>query len=437
MNRTRGVAPRLLDEPRFRRFCLAELLSQVGDNAFNYGLLIMVVARDERTIFSTLLLVAFIVPALLIGLIGGIVVDHLPRRLVLTTVPLVKVALLMLYLLGTGDLWHLYVLAATFSACRQFYGPAVAAAVPALVTGTRLVSATAMLNLVTAAGQAIGMAILAPLILKLPGEKAFVAALALIFFAGGVRVATVPALTLPTPDYAGHRRRGIGTALSEGLRAIRADRASFRAMVQLTFTSMSILILFPLVPLFTHEVVGLDTEDSVFLFTPAVLGVVAGLRLSEYLAGWLGPARLATVAYLLFLMGITALGFVEAVVGLVADENTLNVPMLAALFDVNAAAVVTIVAVMPIGFAYAVILSSARAVLTQRSAVELRGRVFATQVTIANLVALPPLVTAGLLTDPLGVRAVLVGVATLSFAGSILAPRRFWWARPVATAAVH
>lgn len=418
----RTSASPLLDDRRFRRFCLAEACSQVGDNAFNYALLVMVVSRDSSAFFTTLLVISFLVPSLLVGLGAGIVVDGLPRRLVLVTVPLIKVALLALFLLGDRPLAQIYLLAGAFAVCRQFYGPAVSAAVPAIAPESRLVSATAMMGLIATAGQGLGMVILAPLALKTLGEEPLIVTLAALFFAGGTLIAFTPRLTLPEST-AGRRRAGMLAAMFEGVRAIRADAQSLTAMTLLTLTSMTLLILVPLVPLYTREVAGLTPENSVFLFTPAVVGVLAGLRLAEPLANLLGRTRLAVVAFVPFLAGIAGLAFVEAAAAAVSTDNSLPVPVIGEVFDLNAAGALTVLLVVPLGFAYALVLSSARAELTARSAVEIRGRVFATQVTLANLVAVPPLLLAGALTDVVGARPILVAVPVLCLVATAFVPR--------------
>src|SRR5579883_1074970 len=80
------VFPALRASPRFRRFWIARLLSHTAQNALLLGLLVTVVNRTGSTIHSSLLVLTFVVPAALLGLIGGVVTDRLPsRELLLTT----------------------------------------------------------------------------------------------------------------------------------------------------------------------------------------------------------------------------------------------------------------------------------------------------------------------------------------------------------------
>src|SRR5437763_509462 len=80
---TRSAAPHLKTNARFRRFWLGRLLANSAQNAILLALLLTVVNRTGSTIHSSLLILSFIVPATLLGIVGGVVVDHLPKRPVL------------------------------------------------------------------------------------------------------------------------------------------------------------------------------------------------------------------------------------------------------------------------------------------------------------------------------------------------------------------
>ncbi|MGI8550997.1 MAG: hypothetical protein ACR2PL_09470, partial [Dehalococcoidia bacterium] len=87
------VNPALRASLRFRRFWLARLLSHTAQNAILLGLLVTVVNKTGSTIHSSLLVLTFVVPCALLGLVGGIVVDRLPKREVLLTASLFRTAL--------------------------------------------------------------------------------------------------------------------------------------------------------------------------------------------------------------------------------------------------------------------------------------------------------------------------------------------------------
>src|SRR5947209_16627471 len=75
--------PSLRTNPRFRRFWFGRLLANIAQNAILLALLVTVVNRTGSTIHSSLLVLSFVIPAAVLGVIGGVVVDHLPKRGVL------------------------------------------------------------------------------------------------------------------------------------------------------------------------------------------------------------------------------------------------------------------------------------------------------------------------------------------------------------------
>jgi sugar phosphate permease len=65
----------------------------------------------------------------------------------------------------------------------------------------------------------------------------------------------------------------------------------------------------------------------------------------------------------------------------------------------------------PLGFAYAMVNAPAQTTLHERAPADMRGRVFASQVVLANAVGILPLIVAGSVADILGVTLVLFMIA--------------------------
>src|SRR5438477_6381059 len=70
---------RLRVNTRFRRFWAGRLLANVAQNAILFALLVIVVNRTGSSIHASLLVLSFIMPAAVLGVVGGVVVDHLPK----------------------------------------------------------------------------------------------------------------------------------------------------------------------------------------------------------------------------------------------------------------------------------------------------------------------------------------------------------------------
>src|SRR3954470_13167480 len=98
MVRAPPAASSLKTSSRFRRFWFGRLLANTAQNAILFALLVIVVNRTGSTVHSSLLVLSFIVPATVFGIIGGVVVDHLPKRGVLVVCCVLRALLSLVFL---------------------------------------------------------------------------------------------------------------------------------------------------------------------------------------------------------------------------------------------------------------------------------------------------------------------------------------------------
>lgn len=84
-------------------------------------------------------------------LVGGVVADRLPRRLVMVSSDVanvcVRTAMGVLLLTGHAQVWHLFVLQALGGAATAFYSPASSGLVPEVVERSRLQQANALMGI--------------------------------------------------------------------------------------------------------------------------------------------------------------------------------------------------------------------------------------------------------------------------------------------------
>jgi MFS family permease len=143
------AAPRQRSPLRERPFALlwaSGLVSDIGDWMLLIGLPVFVFALTGSALTTSTVFVAELVPAIVVGQIGGVLVDRLDRRRLLVAASLVQaVGLLPLLLVDSPDrLWIVYVVAAVQSGLARICGPAVSALVPATVEAASLAQANAL-----------------------------------------------------------------------------------------------------------------------------------------------------------------------------------------------------------------------------------------------------------------------------------------------------
>ena len=147
-----------LRQPSFLWFWLAQTVSLLGDRVYSVALpfLLFELGGDAGQLGQ--LLATYMVPQVLFLLVGGVLVDRLPRRMTLIVSNLFHVAVLAIVILlmvgGRLELVHLYALSALFGLASAFFMPATASIVPQLVARESLTRANAVRSL---AGELAGI----------------------------------------------------------------------------------------------------------------------------------------------------------------------------------------------------------------------------------------------------------------------------------------
>jgi len=410
----------LLENRRFVSLCLARFLSSTAQHAIYFGLLIVVVERTGSSIHSGLLIFCFLLPGVLTGLYAGVVADRSPKRLVMFLSQALRAAACVAFFLWGDSVWRLYAIILGFATVAQFNSPAESAAVPAIVPYERLASANALLNLTSILAQGAGMLVLAPLFMKTVGEEPLFIVAALLFAGAAFVVTSLSGLEAG----ARHGERPVvpGGGLTEEFRkawrTILYDSKVCSAVVQLTLATTAILVLATLLPHYLSEVLGTRVDNAAFVFAPAAIGLFAGLRLAPWLGQRIGNAQVVTTGFVLFLVCLASLGFVEEFAGLMRDQATTFTDAIE-WTGLSLDATVAMGLSIPLGFAYSLVGVAARAVLHERAPADMLGRIFAMQMVLGSLAAIIPLFIVGGLAELVSARVVIILVTAAVLALAI------------------
>jgi MFS family permease len=432
-----GTPPSLLNEPEFRTLWLSRLLSQTAQGALLYAMLILVVDLSDRTVFSSLFVMCSIIPSMIFGLPAGVAVDAVPRRGLLVGLNLFRAAF-MLFIVSASEPSLSDVFAATIGiwVIHQFYSPGEASLMASLVPASRYTSGQALFNLALTIAQALGLVLLAPLMLRAGGPRLVFAFAGLLFLSAAVLTALLPtvpaALRRPVRN-----RRNLREILGEGWRFVRGDRQTFEAILDDVLVGIGMSALVVIVPFYLERVLGTSKENTVFVFAPAALGLVLGLRVAPLLGRMFGERMVATISLFVFAGCVAALGFVEQTYNLLTGPLPLPLDRIGDLLSISPLILVAMLISIPAGFASALVNVAARSILLARTPEQVRGQVIATQGLMGNLGALIPTLLAGIATDIFGVQPVAVAIA---LAIAIVALAAHTWGRrpplPVETASL-
>lgn len=425
-----GKQPSLLRDEAFFLYWLSRLLTQIGQGALVYALLIILVDRTDASFFNSLFVVSALLPSLAFGIPAGIVVDSIPRRPLMVGLNLLRFMFALALVAREPSLPGIFAASLAIWTIQQFYSPAESSLLPSLVPRGRLTSAQAMSNLALSLAQAIGMVMLAPLLLKTAGPSSLFAICAALFVIAAMLTCLLPMVDEHlVASVARKSGRRVKEALSTGWRAICHDRVLYEVLTDDVLVGIGGSALVVITPLYLKGVLNTDAENTVFVFAPGALGLVIGLRMSTWMGRMIGPRRAATWNLMLFAACIGSLGFVSSIHRFLTDGFKIPVDRIADILHLPPLILIVMVLSVPAGFASSVVSVCSRAVLLARTVPAARGQVIATQSLIQNVGALVPTLVAGIAADLIGVERVAIAIALLMAGGAVAALTKY---RPVA-----
>jgi len=390
---TRDARPQLrpLAIPAFRSLFLATLASSFGTLVAAVALAVDVKDRTQSGLWVGALLIVGFLPAIVIGLLAGPLVDRLSRRRLMVAADLVRMAV-FLALPFVSSAGVIVALAAVAGVATGFFRPAVMAGMPNLVPEDELPRANSLLQSVENVSWAVGP-VLGGLVAGTAGPSVAYLLNAGSFLVSAVLIARIPSRLLQSAEA---ESRGHWRDLGDGLLLVVRSRPLVTVLVVWS------------VAVFGS---GAVSVGEIFLAKDALHGgdlgygilfgsIGVGLAFGSFVAGGL-ERRLGVPLLYSVAIAVMAAGFAGA----------------AASPDVWIAAVCCAVGGLGNGAA-----GVCNALLVQRGAPDsMRGRAF-TVIMSANFVALTVgMAAAGPILDAYGPRATWAGAAALIGLAAIVA----------------
>ena len=196
-------------------------MSRLGDNIYTVALAWWVLRETGSAAAMGTVLVCSVAPVVVLALVGGVVVDRLPRLPVMLVADVVRGTIAIFLAVAAAadflELWHVFVASVVFGFAQAFFQPAYTAVVPQLNPAKDLPSANSLTALSQQIGQVAGPAIGAVFI-ALGGAWLGFAVNAASF---GISAITILAIDRDqVPAIAGHGGHGILADARAGLAAV-------------------------------------------------------------------------------------------------------------------------------------------------------------------------------------------------------------------------
>ncbi len=399
----------------FRRLWIGRALTHTAMNAVLFALLVSAVGEsgDGSSLNSALFVTAYILPTATLGTVSGVFVDRLPKHIVLAAVNIARSGLMLILLMASGDLWTVYGVALLLAITSQFATPAEGATLPRVVRTDQLTTATSVNSFATLVAQVTGLAVLAPVFLNTSGPKPLYFIAVILFGAGAafffsIRDVGSRAVDI---DHTIEAVRQVRKQFAQAWDTLSRDLAAHLSVIIAVLASTASLVGVTLMPRFMQDVLDIEVQNSIFVFLPAAIGIVAGLRLVEALERWIPKVWLGTAGFAFFMASLTGLAltrpFATGLDSIIPFGETTARITVAVLFSTAAT------------FSFSLLGVASRSLVHQRMPVELQGRIFAAQHVLSNLASIPPIMFAGLLAErfPVEPIVILMVIVLLAIAG--------------------
>lgn len=193
-------------------------ISSLGDGIYLVALAWWVIETTGSATANGIILICATVPTILLLLVGGVVVDRVPRRALLlisdTVCGLVVGAVAFLAWQHLLAFWHLAVLSVLFGVVRAFFYPAYTSILPQIMPRDALSSANALAKLSAEATGVLGPALGGALV-ALGGTPQAFALDALSFGISAICIFAIPGI--PVPEREATHAASLFSDLREGL----------------------------------------------------------------------------------------------------------------------------------------------------------------------------------------------------------------------------
>lgn len=400
----------LLQQGAFRRLTAARLTSRAAQYALNFALVLLVVEETGKAFYSSLLVLALVLPTTAAGIIAGALSDVFPKRLMMI---LGHSARATLCLIAVGDdltTTGYFAMAVALSLATPLASAAEGATLPAIVIRPLLARANAISQATNGLAQLVGFGALTPVLLRLFGSPDAL----LIVCAGLFMLAAGNALFIGRVRSASQSEIGGDSSdpwYVAGWRALRSDPRIWRATLELTLISTSAIILGGLIPTYLQDVLELSVDVGAVVLVPGVLGVILGLRLAGFLAHRVRHSLLSSTGFLVYVVSLAGFASVSPTADFLAGYGPMSWLDSVDFAGFDGAAIVAAFWAIPLGFSFALVSVAAQTVLNDLLPLRLQGRAQATQSAFAALAASLPVLLAGAAADVVGVAPVIGSVA--------------------------
>lgn len=390
----------------FQALLASRFLTDIALQALLYGTLIAVVRRGGGAFDAALVGTAFLLPGVLLGLHGGSVADAMSKRVALAGayITMGMLCFAVPIVLGTGFKSLLLILFAV-RALHQISQPSEASAVPLVADAEELASANSFMSLASSAGEVIGKAAIAPLVVSTFGVEHVVTLAGVVFIVAFTRVFELT----PPREIARTARTRLLADNREALRWLLHTRRVLWMLLLAGLASTVGVVLGMLGPVYVSEVLHIDPAYTLYVFMPAAGGLLLALAIAPRLIAAIGERLAAAIGFAIAATAMFGFGVIDPLTERVLPW-LVELPLISRQLEVAAGLSV------PLGFGITLAAASAQTYVGRSVPAELQGRMFAVMGVLKDGLAIVPLLGLALAAGALGSRLVFAAAPLILLA---------------------
>lgn len=391
----------VINNKHFRNLWLGQITSQVATNMLTFVLVLRIYQTTVSNTAVSLLILTLGLPAVVVGILAGTLVDSWDKRNVLIVTNLLRTILILGFFFSSETPLWVYLLILAISITTQFFVPAEAPTIPRLVSKELLLPANSLFTFTFYTSMVVGYIFSGPALRFFGNHNVFLFLSALLalaaFFVSQIpnEVKKAQAKMKFDKDEAVKIYRDF----LSGLKFIKEDKKVGLAIFLQTVAQALFVCLATLAPGFADTVLKIEVSDASYIILgPAGTGLILGALLVGQFGQRFPKERLVNIGIvcagvLLFLLAILAGGLGGLVVALL------------------------LLGLLGVFTAFVTVPSST--MLQEYTPSALQGRVYGFVTAFVGGAAILPAIFTGLAADLFGIRAVILFLALLVLAFAI------------------
>ncbi len=369
-------------------------MSQLTVNIMNFLLLTRLFSVTGSTIATSLLWIAYALPAIFFGPIGAASVDLVSRRKMLMITNLLQALVVASYVFLHGSsIFLLYFVVLLYSLLNQFYLPAESSSLPSVVSKSRLAYANSLFFISQQASLVIGFAV-AGIFLNIIGFAGSLILSSIFLFIAFISTTFLPEMA-PVKKIPQSFDKLLFTffkSIYEGYEFIKENKSILLPLLLLIAMQVSLAVIIVNLPVIATQILNVSVNYAgLLVVVPAGIGAVVGsILIPKNLKKKWRKKNVIEVSAALLSFGILLIVFL--------------IPVLPILFRI----IFEPVTVILVGFGFIGVTIPTLTHLQEKTPEWLRGRVFGNLWFLVTIATVFPVLFSGVITEFFGIKTLLV-----------------------------